>query len=571
MHLETGRADTAGHELEVVAGQLARLVADFRLGVLRSQLSVVWGSLSEPALLDVAVVGRFKAGKSSFLNHLIGRPVLPEDVLPATAVVTQVAYGPEDQGVVRSIDGTVQQVDLARVPEFVTEHLNPGNTKAVASVEVDLPSLAAYRGLRFVDTPGLDSVFTHNTRTAMDWLPHVGVALVAMSVDPPLAQNDLRLLADVAAFTPEVVILLTKVDLVPRPELARVLAFVDAQVDERLGRRLPILPFSVKPGYEAEREATHAHLEDLIMSREDTSRAIVVHKLGHLVGEAEQYLRVGLAAARANDEARRELVQLLETERAHQQHVNRELRVLAEDLRVRAREASTNEFRSMRHEVERGLAAGFVQESKKWRGHLGKTTGGFRAWLEGELVQQLQQASRAGEHTVRKNVGEASSSFERVVRAFQDRVSDEVEHTLKVKLPEMGFVPEVDEPSHPDIRMDKPFDTAIELIWFAIPMRVFRPLVLRHFRRQLAWEAEKNLTRLAGQWSEAVGVCIEEMARQAQAFIAEELTTVERLLAQPQEGHTDIEGALRELEAIGRRLPARSPVGSQLDRATGAS
>jgi tRNA U34 5-carboxymethylaminomethyl modifying GTPase MnmE/TrmE len=37
--------------------------------------------------LSVAVVGRFKAGKSSFLNHFLGRDLLPVGVTPVTAVI----------------------------------------------------------------------------------------------------------------------------------------------------------------------------------------------------------------------------------------------------------------------------------------------------------------------------------------------------------------------------------------------------------------------------------------------------------------------------------------------------
>ena len=35
--------------------------------------------------LNVAVLGRFKAGKSSFLNHLLDRPLLPVGVIPVTS------------------------------------------------------------------------------------------------------------------------------------------------------------------------------------------------------------------------------------------------------------------------------------------------------------------------------------------------------------------------------------------------------------------------------------------------------------------------------------------------------
>jgi len=39
-------------------------------------------SFPEEKLLNIAVFGRFKAGKSTFLNHLLGRPLPPVGVVP---------------------------------------------------------------------------------------------------------------------------------------------------------------------------------------------------------------------------------------------------------------------------------------------------------------------------------------------------------------------------------------------------------------------------------------------------------------------------------------------------------
>jgi predicted GTPase len=69
-----------------------QIKTEFRLDSLLPQILALSRSLPDRRVLNVAVVGRFKAGKSSFLNDLIGREVLPVDVLPATSVITQVSY-----------------------------------------------------------------------------------------------------------------------------------------------------------------------------------------------------------------------------------------------------------------------------------------------------------------------------------------------------------------------------------------------------------------------------------------------------------------------------------------------
>src|SRR6266571_7233152 len=54
----------------------------------------------------ISVVGEFKRGKSTLLNALLGRDLLPTGVLPLTAVATEVAYGPEDLVRIHRRDGS---------------------------------------------------------------------------------------------------------------------------------------------------------------------------------------------------------------------------------------------------------------------------------------------------------------------------------------------------------------------------------------------------------------------------------------------------------------------------------
>jgi len=129
------------------------------------------------------VFGRFKAGKSSFLNHLTERAVLPIGVVPLTAVITRLRFGESERAEVHFLGGMVKSIPLGDIGLYVGENENPNNQKQVAAVEVELPELKALAPLQFVDTPGLGSAFAHNTEVALNWLPHVGAALVAVSSD----------------------------------------------------------------------------------------------------------------------------------------------------------------------------------------------------------------------------------------------------------------------------------------------------------------------------------------------------------------------------------------------------
>src|SRR3990172_6562465 len=245
---------------------IKRICSSFRIDSLKARLAAVAEGLSGEGVVDVAVLGQFKAGKSSFRNSLFGREVVPAHVLPATSVVTRIGFGQQEHAVVRHLSGKSEEIATARLPEFVTEKENPENRKQVSIVDVELPGLESYRGIRFVDTPGLGSIFSHNTQTSMDWLPRVGGALVAVSVNHPFSQEDMALLSEVFLHTPEVAILLTKADLVTESELHSVSEFTRQQVAHHTGRMLPILPFSILPGFDVFREEVREYLRHRIVA-----------------------------------------------------------------------------------------------------------------------------------------------------------------------------------------------------------------------------------------------------------------------------------------------------------------
>jgi len=180
--------------------------------------------------INVAILGRFKAGKSSFLNHIFRRDLLPVGVVPVTAVVTEIDYGPKEKAVVHFLDGHSEQTPVDSIRQFVAESENPDNVNRVANVKVELPAMENLRGLRFVDTPGLESALAHNTEASLHWLPNVGLALVAVSIDTPLSQHDIELLKSLRQYTPNISILLTKADLLDEAERAEALLFVREQL-----------------------------------------------------------------------------------------------------------------------------------------------------------------------------------------------------------------------------------------------------------------------------------------------------------------------------------------------------
>src|SRR5580698_9828465 len=103
----------------------------------REQLGTVRGRLDE-ARLRVLVVGEAKRGKSTLINALLGRSVLPAGVTPLTAVTTTVRYGDDTQVRARFRDGHEEKYAVGGRADLATARGGPGNRSGIAGVAVNM-------------------------------------------------------------------------------------------------------------------------------------------------------------------------------------------------------------------------------------------------------------------------------------------------------------------------------------------------------------------------------------------------------------------------------------------------
>jgi GTP-binding protein EngB required for normal cell division len=193
----------------------------------------------------VALVGQFKRGKSTLINALVAEDILPVGVVPVTAVVTVVRHGPQRGARVQLHDGAWRAIDPADLGSYVSEEGNPDNAKGVAGVEVFAPSPLLSSGMCLVDTPGLGSVFAGGTAATRAFVPHVDAALVVLGADPPISEDELTLVEEVARHVHELVFVLNKADRVSDGERSEAKAFTERVVAGRLHRNLaPIFELS---------------------------------------------------------------------------------------------------------------------------------------------------------------------------------------------------------------------------------------------------------------------------------------------------------------------------------------
>jgi GTP-binding protein EngB required for normal cell division len=531
---------------------LEEIIERYQLSAVRPALRACRGLQREREHVSVAVLGRFKAGKSSFLNDLAGRPLLPVGVLPVTTVVTRLCYGPAEKAWVQYQDGRQETVTVEEIAGLVSEAENPDNRKQVERVSVELPSLKRYRELQFIDTPGLDSAHTHNTEATLAWLPNVAIALVAISVDAPLSQHDLRLLTAVGEHTPAIAVLLTKADLVSDAERREIESFIVARLQQALGKRVAVFPYSVRPGHEALRRDLEERLLEPLLPRIDQEvEKIAVHKLNALRARCVEYLGVALEAARRRDRDRDALNALLLGERAHLEETESELRLIARQCSAETRPFIMDRMRELHGPLAEELRAELDGRLAEWQMNLWRLSRAFERWLWQALSEKLACVSAENRMRFCAPIAKACRMLSRSVQAFHGRLAENVFRTLGTPLQAGELRIEVQEPAAPDISVGRLYDTHWDLLWFLIPMSVFRRSFDRYFRGRVPYEVEKNLSRLATQWSDAIGAAITAMERQAREEVRAQLETIAHLLSQTSMEAPRIEADLAEIERAG--------------------
>jgi GTP-binding protein EngB required for normal cell division len=193
-----------------LAGALDELAA-LGSGQDREQIAALRERL-DAARLRVLVAGEAKRGKSTLINALLGRAVLPAGVTPLTAVSTTVRYGDDPHAEVRFADGHEEKQPVSALPDLVTERGNPANRRRIAAVTVylDAPLLAG--GVELVDTPGTGSVFAWDTAAAHEALETMDAAVFVLTADPPVSAAERDLYAKVSSLSVATFTVLNKAD-----------------------------------------------------------------------------------------------------------------------------------------------------------------------------------------------------------------------------------------------------------------------------------------------------------------------------------------------------------------------
>ncbi len=167
-------------------------------------------------------VGPFSSGKSSLINALLGaNDLLPMGITPTTDRITMLRWGENSQRM--------------RSGEFDT---------------VFYPSDLLNR-VSFVDTPGLESVFTQHEEQTRRFLHRSDAVLLVMLATQAMTAANLKYLQLLKEYGKTVIVVLNQADLLTAEEAEKVMEYVADQSRVQLGYKSEIWLTSAKLGLEA--------------------------------------------------------------------------------------------------------------------------------------------------------------------------------------------------------------------------------------------------------------------------------------------------------------------------------
>jgi len=534
-----------------IVSRVDRIAAEFQIASLGRQISACKALQGEEACVDVVVIGQFKSGKSSFLNSLVGRDVLPVGVIPVTTAITRLQYGEEDKAAVVNPDASSLDITLADVASYTSEAENPSNQKGIAAVDVFLPSIKRYAGLRLIDTPGLGSVFAVHRDISHGILPEIGAAVLAVSSDRPLAEGDLSLLREMRRHTPRIVLLLTKVDLIDTEQREQMVDFFRKTLRRELGSEFPIFFYSDRQDTENHRLRLDCELLVPLVSNKASAREhILVHKTRHLAQSCLDYLRIALKASEAHLHGREELLDRVIDEKLNGELLRQELTAITRDHASKTRVNIVRQLEKFRPSVEKSVLDRLNRDLPSWSGNLWRLSRKFEGWIEEQMTTEMRELSELEHPHFYGPLNQARLSLERALRSFRALLEGNVERVLGIRLSKSDCSISVSEPARPDIHVGHLFDIQIDLLWFLIPMTIFRGLIEQRFRREIPSAVETNLSRLASQWDSCINEAIEGMRKEAVSYIEQEIRTIEAMLSKPYDEAGIIRNAIEELETL---------------------
>ena len=167
-------------------------------------------------LFLLVVVGEFNAGKSAFINALLGSKLLTEGVTPTTTQINILRYGKESERMLVKEN----QLSLTLPVDWLAD-------------------------ISIVDTPGTNAIIRSHEVITSDFIPRSDLVLFITSADRPFTESERAFLERIRDWGKKIVVVINKIDIFENDaDLQQVVDFVADNAFALLDLAPEIFPIS---------------------------------------------------------------------------------------------------------------------------------------------------------------------------------------------------------------------------------------------------------------------------------------------------------------------------------------
>lgn len=192
---------------------------------------------------NLAVCGKVKNGKSSLINALIGKDILPVCNDVATSRVFKITAAKEEKYYLIYANGNRKEIgqnDLALYGSqaVIDKKGEKDISESIAYIQIYTPMDFLPEGVSLIDTPGIGSTYPQHTAITKQYIKMADAAMFVMN-PTPLEKIEVEFLKDVVKVTPGIIFVTTKIDQNGNESVDESIKRNREIIDSAIGNELP--------------------------------------------------------------------------------------------------------------------------------------------------------------------------------------------------------------------------------------------------------------------------------------------------------------------------------------------
>ena len=207
--------------------------------------------------MEVAITGQFSSGKSTFLNALLSKNILPTGITPVTSKVNFINYGEEYKLRITYYSGAQEFAPIEAIADFTDQRKN--EMKDIKYLTLYAP-MDILKDISFVDTPGLNSQSHSDTETTRRVLRDVGGIIWLTLIDNAGKQSEAEVLDEyMKQFSNKSLCVLNQKDKFSQEQIETTTKYVKEKFSKYFSQ---VTPISAKMALESRSHDKHVLIHD---------------------------------------------------------------------------------------------------------------------------------------------------------------------------------------------------------------------------------------------------------------------------------------------------------------------